>query len=120
MRQQHLPLGPDPSHLHFPPATISPGADCPFPYPVFNYIRPPRSYSYLAKLPLPIYDKLWYTLPFLVTSLHVFISPYTKVEETPALHAVHDILTHGISSNALQHVNTPSAGTASTNDHKLV
>lgn len=103
MRQQHLPLSPHPSHLHFPPATISPCADCPLPSPVFKYIGSPRSYSYLAKVLLPIYDKLWYTLPFLVTSLHVFISPYTKVEETPALHAVHDILAHGISSNALQH-----------------
>ncbi|XAO26525.1 hypothetical protein I312_105362 [Cryptococcus bacillisporus CA1280] len=103
MRQQHLPLSRHPSHLHFPPATISPGADCPFPSPVFKYNGSPRSYSYLAKLLLPIYEKLWYTLPFLVTSLHVFISPYTKVEETPALHAVHDILAHGISSNALQH-----------------
>lgn len=118
MRQQHLPLSPHPSHLHFLPATISPGADCPFPSPVFKYIGSRRSYSYLAKPLLPIYEKLWYTLPFLVTFLHVFISPYTKVEETPALHAVHDILAHGISSNALQHVNTPSAGTTSTDNHK--
>ncbi|OWZ79285.1 alpha-1,6-mannosyltransferase [Cryptococcus neoformans Bt85] len=37
-----------------------------------------------------------------MTSLHVVVSPYTKVEETPALHAVHDILAHGIGLDALQ------------------
>jgi hypothetical protein len=46
----------------------------------------------------------WLVLPFAVTFYHVFFSPYTKVEETPALHAVHDILTHGISREALDNV----------------
>ncbi|WVQ80366.1 hypothetical protein IAT38_002471 [Cryptococcus sp. DSM 104549] len=37
----------------------------------------------------------WYALPFIVTAATVFLSPYTKVEETPALHAVHDLLEYG-------------------------
>ena len=37
----------------------------------------------------------WLVLPFIVTFAHIVLSPYTKVEETPALHAVHDILKFG-------------------------
>lgn len=48
-----------------------------------------------------------------MTSLHVVVSPYTKVEETPALPAVHDILAHGTGLDALQQVNTPSTSTVS-------
>lgn len=120
MRQLHLPLSPHSSQLHVLPATVSSSTDSPFSSPVFKHIRPSRPYSFPEKSPLQIYDKLWYILPFLMTSLHVVVSPYTKVEETPALHAVHDILAHGIGLDALQQVNTPSTSTVSTDDHKLV
>jgi len=46
----------------------------------------------------------WHELCFCLTAAHVFYAPYTKVEETPALHAVHDILTYGIGRSALQKV----------------
>lgn len=41
-------------------------------------------------------------LPFLVTFAHVFLSPYTKVEESFTLHAVHDVLTFGFNPHNLQ------------------
>ena len=46
----------------------------------------------------------WLVLPFVVTFAHFLWSPYIKVEETPALHAVHDMLAYGISPSALQKV----------------
>ena len=42
--------------------------------------------------------------PFIVTWTYVLLSPHTKVEETPGLHAVHDILAFGISPKALLQV----------------
>lgn len=41
-------------------------------------------------------------LPFLVTFAHVFLSPYTKVEESFTLHAVHDVLAYGFNPHNLQ------------------
>jgi alpha-1,6-mannosyltransferase len=38
----------------------------------------------------------WDILPIAVTWLHVWLSPYTKVEESFTLHAVHDMLAHGL------------------------
>lgn len=38
---------------------------------------------------------------WLVAVAHVLYSPYTKVEESWTLHAVHDILHHGLSPDAL-------------------
>ncbi|OWZ30790.1 alpha-1,6-mannosyltransferase [Cryptococcus neoformans AD2-60a] len=51
-------------------------------------------------------------LPFLVTFAHVFLSPYTKVEESFTLHAVHDVLAFGFNPHNLQlwdHVTFPGA-----------
>jgi alpha-1,6-mannosyltransferase len=39
-----------------------------------------------------------------VLCLHVWLAPYTKVEESFNLHAAHDILLHGLSPSALKEV----------------
>lgn len=43
-------------------------------------------------------------LLILIGFTHVFISPYTKVEESFNLHAVHDILVYGVGSDGLKNV----------------
>ncbi|KAL0252632.1 hypothetical protein I308_102024 [Cryptococcus tetragattii IND107] len=51
-------------------------------------------------------------LPFLVTFAHVLLSPYTKVEESFTLHAVHDVLAYGFNPHNLRlwdHVTFPGA-----------
>jgi hypothetical protein len=47
---------------------------------------------------------LIYCLPFAVTFLHVFFAPFTKVEESFSLHAVYDVLRHGILPSSLRKV----------------
>lgn len=50
-------------------------------------------------MPPPIRRKILNTLPnllpFTVAYLHVLLAPYTKVEESFTLHAVHDVLAYG-------------------------
>ncbi|WVQ85565.1 hypothetical protein IAT38_007731 [Cryptococcus sp. DSM 104549] len=51
-------------------------------------------------------------LTFLVTGTHVLLSPYTKVEESFTLHAVHDVLAYGFGPQNLKlwdHVTFPGA-----------
>ncbi|WWD17880.1 hypothetical protein CI109_102324 [Kwoniella shandongensis] len=51
-------------------------------------------------------------LPFIVTITHVLLSPYTKVEESFTLHAVHDVLAYGFGKDTLQlwdHITFPGA-----------
>jgi len=43
-------------------------------------------------------------LLFTVGWAHVLLAPYTKVEESFNLHAVHDVLMYGIRSDALHNV----------------
>jgi alpha-1,6-mannosyltransferase len=52
-----------------------------------------------------------FVLDFLVFATgwgHIFLAPYTKVEESFNLHAVHDVLFYGISTDAIRNVrNSP-------------
>lgn len=69
--------------------------------PASTVTAPPGSRNLTERLSF-----LWYLLPFVVTTAHVLYAPYTKVEETPALHAVHDILAYGVTPSALQRVSS--------------
>lgn len=51
----------------------------------------------------------WDILPFIVTWIQVVISPYTKVEESFTLHAVHDVLAHGLWRGSRQNVGEDNA-----------
>lgn len=51
----------------------------------------------------------WLYLPLIVPIAHVLLSPYTKVEESFTLHAVHDVLAHGSDVAKWDHVQFPGA-----------
>jgi hypothetical protein len=59
-------------------------------------------------MPPSIRRKLINVSPFYfslaVTYAHVFLSPYTKVEESFTLHAVHDVLAYGHQPNQVAKV----------------
>ena len=61
-------------------------------------------------MPPSIRRKLINVSPFYlslaVTFAHVFLSPYTKVEESFTLHAVHDVLAYGHQPNQVAKVCT--------------
>jgi hypothetical protein len=61
-------------------------------------------------MPPSIRRKLINVSPFYfslaVTYAHVFLSPYTKVEESFTLHAVHDVLAYGHQPNQVTKVFT--------------
>jgi hypothetical protein len=42
-----------------------------------------------------------------VSYLHVFLAPYTKVEESFGIHAVHDVLMYGVGPKAVEKVSGP-------------
>lgn len=42
-----------------------------------------------------MWPALWFSALLAVTSVHVLLAPYTKVEESFTLHAVHDFLRYG-------------------------
>ncbi|ODN76052.1 hypothetical protein L202_05997 [Cryptococcus amylolentus CBS 6039] len=80
----------------------------PLPSP-FVFKTPVKSPESSPRSPVPIsIGNLWCLLPFLVTALHVLLAPHTKVEETPGLHAVHDLLKYGVNQiDKYDHVTYP-------------
>lgn len=54
-------------------------------------------------------------LSLAVTYVHVFLSPYTKVEESFTLHAVHDVLAYGHTPGHLFKVRVRSISRPNTN-----
>jgi hypothetical protein len=61
-------------------------------------------------MPPSIRRKLFNVSPFYlslaVTYAHIFLSPYSKVEESFTLHAVHDVLAYGHEPNQVAKVRT--------------
>jgi hypothetical protein len=55
-------------------------------------------------------------LIFAVAWTHVFLAPYTKVEESFNLHATHDILLHGVHPTALMEVRPGSSSSGAACD----
>ena len=81
---------------------------------ICRHSRPsPPTDSCRSDLTIRPYPKrlTWFlsALPFLVTFTHVFVSPYTKVEESFTLHAVHDILAYGTEYKKWDYVQFPGA-----------
>lgn len=50
---------------------------------------------------------LWTLLLLVVVYLHVLLAPYTKVEESFNVQAVHDVLYHGTATHLYDHRSFP-------------
>lgn len=54
-----------------------------------------------------MWPAMWFLATLAVTSTHVLLAPYTKVEESFTLHAVYDLLRYGPYPSSFGQVSTP-------------
>lgn len=69
-------------------------------------VYPGRTERHDLAMGLSQEDRLCECLLILTALLHVLVCPFSKVEETLNLHAIHDILTKGLSDKAISQVGT--------------
>jgi hypothetical protein len=64
--------------------------------------RPPASRNWALDFATILMDFIFFALAY----MHIQGAPFTKVEESFNLHAIHDVLMYGVNSTALQNVNS--------------